>query len=467
MEIEDSKRKVYKNEIDMTTGPILRKMLIFAIPVVFSGLLQFFFNAADVMVVGRFAGDEALAAVGVSASPTQLIVNILIGMGTGVNVVVARAFGEGREKEISQAVHTSVLLSIIGGICVGIVGITFSKKLLLAMGTDKEVLPLAKAYLDIIFMGTPIMAIYNFGAAILRARGDTKRPLVYLAFAGAINVALNLYFVIALSLGVKGVAMSTVISQILSAYLVIRCLRREQGAFKLELKKLALTRTKVKPILMIGIPTGIQGMLFSVSNMAVQSSINTFGKIFMAGSSAASSIEAFTYISMDGFSQSAVSFTSQNIGAGKNERVPQILKISTICTTVTGLVMGLASFFLGRRLLGIYTVNPSVIDAGMVRLLYISAPYFICGVMTVVASVIRGMGYSVIPTITTLVGVCGFRIAWLWTVARLPQTRTIAWVYSAYPVTWLITALALYMYFRHVYSKNKKTRGLNEAVQSV
>ena len=467
MEIEEKMKQLHKNEIDMTTGPILRKMLIFAIPVVFSGLLQFFFNAADVMVVGRFAGDEALAAVGVSSSPTHLVVNVLIGMGTGVNVVVARAFGAGREKDISQAVHTSVLLSIIGGVIVAIIGLVFSEKLLLVMGTDAEVLPLAKEYLDIIFMGTPILAMYNFGAAILRAKGDTKRPLYYLSFAGVLNVLLNLYFVIVLKLGVKGVAMSTVLSQILSAILVLGCLRREEGAFKLELKKLGLTWSKVKPIMVIGIPTGIQGMLFSVSNMAVQSSINAFGKIFMAGSSAASSIEAFTFISMDGFSQSAVSFTSQNIGAGKNERVPQILKISTICTSIAGLSMGILSFVFGRYLLGIYSPNPAVIDAGMVRLMYISAPYFLCGTMNVIASVIRGMGYSVIPTITTLIGVCAFRIVWLAGIAKIPQASSIAWVYLAYPVSWLITALTLYLYFRHVYAKNSRQRISDETLQPV
>lgn len=462
MEIGERKRQFYKNEIDMTTGPILKKMLMFAIPVVLTGLLQFFFNAADVMVVGRFAGDEALAAVGVSGAPTHLVVNLLIGMGTGVNVVVARAFGAGKEKEISQAVHTAILLSLIGGAVVTVVGLFSSEWLLLVMGTGEDVLPLAKDYLDIIFIGAPIMALYNFGAAILRGRGDTRRPLLYLAMAGMLNVALNLYFVIVLHLGVRGVALATVLSQILSATLVIRCLMREQGAFRLQLKKLGLTWSKVKPIMIIGIPTGIQGMLFSVSNMAVQSSVNSFGKIFMAGSSAASSIEAFTFISMDGFSQSAVSFTSQNMGAGKLDRVPMILKTAVICTTVSGLLMGLMSFGFGRQLLGIYSRNPAVIEAGMVRLLYIAAPYFLCGIMNVVAGVIRGMGYAMVPTIITLIGVCGFRIIWLEAIAKIPQTSSIAWVFLSYPVTWLITALVLYAYFRSIYAKNKISGAADE-----
>lgn len=450
------KEKTKKYEIDMTEGPILKKMLRFAIPVMFTGLLQLLFNAADIIVVGRFAGDAALAAVGAAGSPVHLVVTLLLGLSMGVNVVVAKAFGAGREKDIHEAVHTSILLAVIGGILMACVGLLVCTSLLRITGTPEEILPLSRQYMNILFIGIPVMALYNFGAGIFRARGDTKRPLYFLLAAGVLNVCLNLFFVIVMHLAVMGVALATVLSQILSMSLIIGTLMRDKGAFRLQLSKLKLYRSKVKPILVIGIPAGIQGMLFSVSNMAIQSSINSFGKIYMAGSSASSSLEGFTFTAMDALSQAAVSFTSQNIGAAKTERIPLVFRNAVMLVTLAGLILGVSTYVFGRPLLSIYTQNPAVIDAGMIRMMLLCLPYFICGIMNVIASVIRGMGYSIVPTIVTVVGVCGLRIVWIATVCQLPMCSSIEWVYASYPFSWVVTALAHYIYYKIAYKQTKK-----------
>ena len=457
------KDKSKKYEIDMTNGPILRKMLRFAIPVMFSGLLQLLFNAADIIVVGRFAGDSALAAVGAASSPLNLVVTLLIGTSMGVNVTVAKAYGAGREKEIHDSVHTAILLAVIGGVILAIVGLISCTALLKVTGTPDEILPLSKRYMDILFIGIPIMALYNFGAGIFRARGDTKRPLYYLLVAGVLNVCLNLFFVIVIGMAVAGVALATVLSQAVSMSLIIGTLMRENGPFKLKLRELRLHKSKVKPILVIGIPTGIQGMLFSVSNMVIQSSINSFGKIVMAGSSAAASIEGFTFVTMDACAQSAVTFTSQNMGAGKIERVPQIFRKAVIMVAVVGFLFGNITYTFGRPLLGIYSQNPEVVDQGMIRLMFMCVPYFVCGIMNTIPGVIRGMGYSIVTTIVTIIGVCGLRIIWIGTVCQLPGCNTIEWVYASYAMSWVVTAIAHYVYYKIVYKKTLKTFGSKTA----
>ena len=445
-----------KYEIDMTNGPILKKMLRFAIPVMFSGLLQLLFNAADIIVVGKFAGDEALAAVGASSSPVNLIVTLLIGLSTGVNVTVAKAYGAGREKDISDSVHTAILLAIIGGFLMAVIGLLSCTWLLKVTGTPQEILPLSRKYMNILFIGIPIMALYNFGAGIFRARGDTKRPLYYLLAAGVLNVGLNLIFVIVFHLAVVGVALATVLSQIVSMSLIIGTLMKEKSAFRLELRKLKLHRSKVKPILVIGVPAGIQGMLFSVSNMAIQASINSFGKIYMAGSSASASLEGFTFVAMDAFTQSAVSFTSQNIGAGKTERVPMVFRTAVTLVSVAGLALGILTYSFGHTLLGIYTDNPAVVDAGMIRLLFLCVPYFLCGIQNVIPGTVRGMGYSIVPTFITVIGVCALRIIWIATVCQLPGCTTIEWVYASYPFSWAVTAVSHYIYYKIAYKKTLK-----------
>ena len=434
LEVKDKSKKY---EIDMTNGPILKKMLRFAIPVMFSGLLQLLFNAADIIVVGRFAGDEALAAVGASSSPVNLIVTLLIGLSTGVNVTVAKAYGAGREKDISESVHTAILLAIIGGILMAITGLLSCQWLLKVTGTPEEIVPLSSQYMNILFIGIPIMALYKLAAGIL-------------------NVCLNLIFVIVFHLAVVGVALATVLSQIVSMSLIIGTLMKDKGAFRLELRKLRLYRSKVKPILVIGVPAGIQGMLFSISNMAIQSSINSFGKIYMAGSSASASLEGFTFVGMDAFTQSAVSFTSQNIGAGKVERVPLVFRTAITLVTAAGLILGLLTYSFGRPLLSIYTNNPAVIDAGLIRMLFLCVPYFLCGIQNVIPGTTRGMGYSIVPTFITVIGVCALRIVWIATVCQLPGCSTIHWVYASYPFSWTVTAISHYIYYKIAYSKTLK-----------
>ena len=453
IEIKDKPKKY---EIDMTNGPIFKKMLKFAIPVMFSGLLQLLFSAADIIVVGRFAGDEALAAVGASSSPVHLVVTLLIGLSMGVNVTTARAYGAGKPKDISESVHTAITLALIGGFILSIVGLLVCETLLRIMGTPEEILPLSKKYMDILFIGIPVMALYNFGSGIFRARGDTRRPLYYLVAAGIINVGLNLFFVIVFKLAVVGVALATVLSQIVSMSLIIGTLMRDKGPFRLEIKKLRLYRSRAKLMLVIGIPTGIQGMLFSVSNMVIQSSINSFGKIVMAGSSASASLEGFTFVSMDACAQSAMTFTSQNIGAGKIERIPLVFRTAVTMVIAGGLIMGNLTYLFGRPLLSIYTENPAVVEQGMIRLLFMCVPYFFCGLMNTIPGVIRGMGYSIVTTIVTIIGVCGLRVAWICTVCKLPQCSTIQWVYASFGVAWVITALAHYIYYKIAYKKTLK-----------
>ncbi len=446
-------RKLGKNEIDMTSGPLVSKMLKFAIPLVLSGLLQLLFNAADLVVVGRFAGSASLAAVGAAASPVNMVVCLLIGLSTGVNVVVARAVGAGREKDIHEAIHTAILVAMIGGLILVLVGLAVSEPLLRFTKTPEEVLPLAKTYQDILFIGIPIMAVYNFGSAIFRARGDTKRPLIFLSVAGALNVALNLVFVIVFHLAVVGVALATVLSQVVSTTMILITLSREKGPFKLELKKLRIHKSKLIPILRMGIPAGIQGMMFSVSNLVVQSFINAFGKTVMAASSAASSLEGFTFIVIDSFAQTSVSFTSQNMGAGKFDRIKKVFRMSVLLGCGIGEVFGLVTYFFGEPLLGIYSTDPAVIEQGMIRLFWMCLPYAVCAFMNIVPGSVRGMGYSIFPTVATMVGACVLRIVWLETVCTLPQCSGIEWVWAAYLVTWAITGVAHYVFYRIVYKK--------------
>ena len=450
------KNKTKKYEIDMTNGPIIKKMLKFAIPVMLSGLLQLLFNAADIIVVGRFAGDEALAAVGASSSPVNLVVTLLIGLSTGVNVTVAKAYGAGREKDISDSVHTAILLAVIGGALMAVTGLLSCSWLLRITGTPEEIVPLSSQYMNILFIGIPVMALYNFGSGIFRARGDTRRPLYFLAAAGVLNVCLNLVFVIVFHLAVVGVALATVISQILSMSLIIGTLMKEKGAFRLEIKKLRLHKSKMKPILIIGVPAGIQGMLFSISNMAIQSSINSFGKIYMAGSSASASLEGFTFVAMDAFTQSTVSFTSQNIGAGKVERVPLVFRTAVTLVSLAGLALGIITYSFGEPLLSIYTDNPKVVEAGMIRMAFMCIPYFLCGIQNVIPGTARGMGYSIVPTFITVIGVCALRIVWIATVCQLPECSTIEWVYASYPFSWAVTSVSHYIYYKIAYRKTLK-----------
>lgn len=449
--------KTEKYQIDMVNGPILKKMLLFTIPLMCSSILQLLFNAADIVVVGRFAGDNSLAAVGSNAALINLMTNVFLGLSVGGNVLAARDYGAGNDTELSKTVHTAMLLGILSGLILTVAGVIFAPQMLKLMQTPKNILPLAALYLRIYFLGMTAMMVYNFGSALLRSVGDTKRPLYYLLTAGVINVILNMIFVIVLKMDVAGVGLATVISQCISAFLVVRCMMREQGGIRLIPAKLHIYKDKLMQIIRVGLPAGFQGAVFSLSNVVIQSSVNIFGEIVVAGNSAAMNLEGFVYVSMNAFHQAAISFTSQNVGAGKKDRIGRILLTAEGCVIVTGIVFGWLMYGFGRPLLRIYSSSTEVIEAGMVRLAIILLPYALCGMMDVVVGVLRGMGYSVGPMIMSLVGACGLRLVWIATVFQLPQFHKISTVYLSYPITWTITLLAqLCLYF---YARKKMRKG--------
>lgn len=429
-------------KINMCSGPILPKMLLFAVPLMFSSILQLLFNAADVIVVGRYAGDNSLAAVGSNTALIGLLTNLFIGVSIGANVLAARYYGAKDEKSLSETVHTSMFLALVSGVFLTLVGVVFARKILIIMQTPPEVLSLATLYLVIYFFGMTPMMFYNFGSAVLRAVGDTRRPLFYLAVAGIINVVLNLFFVINLHLDVAGVAIATVISQCVSAALVLRCLMRESGGIQFVPAKTRIHMDKLTKILQIGVPAGIQGVLFSLSNVVIQSSVNTFGAVTMAGNSAAASVEQFVYFAMNAFYQAIISFTSQNMGVGNIKRVRRILKTGLACSTFVGIALGALCLIFSHGLLRIYSPSEAVIAAGVSRFKIVLSTYFICGLMDGMVGSLRGLGYSVMPTVVTLLGACGLRLLWIFTLFQIPAFHTITVVYLSYPVSWIVTFAA-------------------------
>jgi putative MATE family efflux protein len=447
-------------EIDMTTGPLLGKICKFAIPLALSSILQLLFNAADIIVVGNFVGSTALAAVGSTGALINLIVNVFIGLSVGTNVLVARYYGSGQRKDLEETVHTSITVSLVGGAILIVIGIILAEPLLLLMGTPADVIDQATLYMRIFFVGMPVNMLYNFGAAVLRSVGDTKRPLYYLVIAGIVNVILNLFFVIVCHLDVAGVAIATVISQAISAALVLICLVRSNGPYSVNLKKLRIKKDKLIGMARIGLPAGFQGAIFSISNVLIQSSINSFGSTVMAGSTAAANIEGFVYVAMNAFHQAALSFTSQNIGAGKFERVNKILASCVFLVSVVGIVLGVGAYLLGTPLLGIYSSDPQVISYGLERMFLVCMPYFLCGIMDVMVGSLRGMGYSVVPMIVSIVGACGLRVLWIYTIFAV--NRTLFVLFLSYPVSWAITAachlLCYFVLYHKVISPKLKER---------
>lgn len=431
-----------KYELDMCSGPILPKLLKLTLPLMLSSVLQLLFNAADIIVVGNFASDNSLAAVGSTSSLVNLITNLFLGVSTGANVVASRFLGAKDDKNVSRAVHTSLFLSVVSGLILTAVGVIFAERFLELMQTPPEVLSLSATYLRIYFAGTVAMMVYNFGSSLLRAKGDTKRPLYFLALSGVINVLLNLLFVIVLKMDVAGVALATVISQCISAALIVMCLMREEGAFKFSFKKMLPEKAVCLKILGVGIPAGIQGVVFSLSNVVIQSSINSFGSVVMAGSAAAASIEGFVWVSMNSFSQGALTFTSQNIGGAKYSRINRIAVIACGCAALTGLVLGNLCCIFGEFLLGIYDPRPEIIQPGLTRMGLVCGFYFSCGLMDCIVGAIRGMGYSIAPTIVSLLGACGLRILWIFTVFTIPEYHTEFMLFLSYPLSWGITFIA-------------------------
>lgn len=426
--------------MDMTEGPLTTKIIKFTIPVMLSGILQLLFNTADVIVVGRFTGKTALAAVGSTGSLINLLVSLFMGLSIGTNVLVARYQGAKDDKSVSETVHTSIALGIVGGLILLIIGVVATRPLLEMMATPEDVIDQSTLYMRILFFGMPLNLILNFGAAILRAIGDTKRPLYYLTIAGVINLFLNIFLVTVFSLGVAGVAIATVISEGVSCGLILLCLKHETGAIRLYFNRIKINPSKCIDIMKIGLPAGLQGCIFSISNVLIQSSVNSFGSTVMAGNTAASNIEGFVYVSMNSLHQTCISFTSQNFGAGKFKRIKKVLINCLVIVAITGLVLGNSAYFFGKYLLSAYNNETEVISYGLIRLSIISTMYFLCGLMDVMVGAMRGIGYSILPMIVSLVGACGLRIVWIYTV--FAKFRTLDILFISYPVTWTITFLS-------------------------
>lgn len=424
---------------DLTSGPMLKKIILFSLPLAASSILQLLFNAADVVVVGQFAGSTALAAVGSNGALINLLVNLFVGLSLGANVVSARCFGAKDEQGVQNTVQTSVTLGIVSGILLAFVGFFAARGLLELMSCPEDVIDLSTLYLKIYFIGMPMTMLYNFSSALLRSVGDTRRPLYCLALAGIINVVLNLVFVIGFHLSVAGVALATIISQTVSACLVTWILTREKGALHLDLRHLGFHKGALIQILRIGLPAGLQSTVFSLSNVVIQSAINSFGSTIVAGNSAASNIEGFVYTAMNSFAQAAVTFTSQNMGARRYDNLDRVMRNCLLCAVVTGLVLGGGASLLGAQLLHFYSSDEMVVAAGLARLHVIAATYLLCGIMDVLASCLRGRGYSVLPMIVSLVGSCLLRLVWIATVFQLFRSTTT--LYISYPISWILTAL--------------------------
>jgi len=443
-----------KYEIDMVHGPLFGKMLEFAFPLMLSSVLQLLFNAADVIVVGRFAGSDSLAAVGSTSALTNLLINLFVGLSVGTNVLVARYIGANEYDNCQESVHTAVLLSLVSGVVLAIVGVVLANPLLLLMATPENVINKSALYMRIYFLGMPVNMLYNFGSAILRSTGDTKRPLMFLLVAGIVNVILNLVFVIVFHMDVAGVALATVISQAISAVLILMALMDMDGMCHVDLKELRFYPDKIKSMIRIGLPAGLQGCVFSISNVLIQSSVNSFGSLAMAGNTAASNIEGFIYVSMNAFYQTALSFAGQNYGAHEFGRLKKITYFSLIQVTVVGAVLGIIALLFKESLLGIYTPDPEVVAYGVIRMGIICTTYYLCGIMDVMVGNLRGLGYSVLPMIVSLTGACGFRILWIFTVFQ--TDHTLKTLYISYPISWALTALmhiACYIVVRRKFDK--------------
>ena len=446
-----------KRQQTMLEGPLLPSIIQYTIPILLTSILQLLFNAADLVVVGRFCGSISVAAVGATGSITNLMVNFFIGLSVGAGVTVAHAIGSREEEAIHNTVHTALPISLLSGIILTIVGVTFSENFLRMMGTPENVLPLSAVYMKIYFGGITFTMVYNFCAAILRAAGDTKSPLVFLTFAGIVNVVLNLFFVIVFHMNVAGVALATTISQGISAVLVVIALMKRTDSCHLSLKKMRFHRIQMAKMLRIGMPAGIQSSLFAISNVLIQSSVNSFGDIFMSGNAASGNLEGFVYVSLNAFHQTAVNFIGQNAGARQYKRVAKTLWVCLASVVVVGLSLGTLVYSFGPQLLSIYiTDSQEAIGYGMIRLGYICLPYFLCGLMDVSTGALRGLGASFVPMLISVLGVCGIRIGWIATIFQLPQFHTPQCLYLSYTVSWTITFLFQMLAFFHVYRKTVK-----------
>ncbi len=437
---------------NMLQGRLAVNILTYTIPIILTSVLQLLFNAADLVVVGRFCGSVSVAAVGATGSLTNLMVNFFIGFSVGAGVTVAHALGSQEEETIHRTIHTALPVALICGVILTVLGVTFSEYFLRLMGTPESVLPLSAMYMKIYFAGITFNMIYNFCASILRAAGDTQSPLVFLTAAGIINVVLNLIFVTVFHMNVAGVALATTISQAIAAVLVVILLMRKKDVCRLELSRMRIYKPQLMKMLRIGLPAGIQSSLFSISNVLIQSSVNSFGDVFMSGNAAAQNIEGFVYVTLNSFSQTAVNFTGQNMGARKYDRVKKILVVCLICVALVGIVTGSLGYLFGPQLLSIYiTDSQEAIGYGMIRLTLICLPYFLCGLMDVSTGALRGMGASAVPMIISVLGVCGLRVFWVTTVFQ--RIHTPECLYSSYIVSWTVTFVAQMIAFVIIYRR--------------
>lgn len=442
---------------DMLSGPLFSNIILYTVPIILTSILQLLFNAADLVIVGQFCGSVSVAAVGATGSLTNLLINFFIGLSIGTGVTVAHGLGSRQKAVVHKAIHTALPIALLSGALLTVVGVLFSENFLRLMGTPENVLPLSAVYMKIYFAGITFTMVYNYCAAILRAAGDTKSPLLFLSLAGVINVLLNILFVTVFDMNVAGVALATAISQGISAALVVIALMRRKDVCRLELKKLRFYRQPLIKMLQIGMPAGIQSSLFSISNVLIQSSVNSFGDIFMSGNAAAANIEGFVYVSMNAFSQTAVNFIGQNVGAGQYKRVSRVLKICLWSVSAVGIGLGVLAYVLGPALLAIYIPDsPAAISYGMIRLAYICLPYVFCGLMDVSTGALRGLGESFVPMLISVLGVCGLRIGWIYTIFQLPRFHTPQCLYFSYLVSWTVTFACQILAFAVFYRKHAK-----------
>lgn len=428
-----------KYEIDMCNGTLMDKLISFSLPLMLSGILQLLFNAVDIIVVGRFTGSQALAAVGSTTALINIFTNLFIGISLGTNVLAARFYASGKEKEMSETVHTSITLALISGLVMALAGVLLARFALNLMGTPNDVIDQSVLYMRIYFLGMPFFMLYNYGAAILRAVGDTKRPLFFLVISGMTNAVLNLVLVIVFHMGVAGVAIGTIVSQLISSILVLRCLYTSNTSYRLYFSKLGIKTQYLKQIFQVGIPAGIQSTVINLSNALLQSSVNSFGSVAMAGYTAANNIFGFLYMSVNAVTQSCMSFTSQNYGVKKLKRMDRVLLDCMILSVGVTLTLGCGAYFFGPELLKIYTSDADVIRCGVEVLAFTTVPYFCCGIMDLLPGALRGMGYSGVPMILSIIGTVGTRIVWIF--GLFPAHRSLSFLFISYPVSWILTIL--------------------------
>ncbi|WP_371296506.1 MATE family efflux transporter [Ruminococcus sp.] len=456
--------KKNKYEIDMCNGSIMDKLISFSLPLMLSGILQLMFNAVDIVVVGRFSGSQALAAVGSTTALINIFTNLFIGISLGANVLAARFYASGKEKEMSETVHTAITLALISGIIMAVVGLVLAKLALELMGTPSDVIELSTLYMRIYFCGMPFFMLYNYGAAILRAVGDTKRPLIFLIISGVANAGLNMILVIIFHMGVAGVGIGTVISQLISCILVLRCLYKSEGCYQLRFSKLRIQKVYLRQIFQVGIPAGIQSTVINFSNALLQSSVNSFGSTAMAGYTAANNILGFLYVSVNAVTQACMSFTSQNYGVGKYKRMDRVLINCLILSVVISGVLGCGSYAFGTEILKVYTEDPKVIQCGLEILSMTTVTYFLCGIMDLFPGALRGMGRSGVPMILSIIGTVGTRIVWIFML--FPQHRSLEFLFISYPASWLLTivmqVICFYFVRKQVHAKGRE-RMMREA----